>query len=62
MGDGGRQMLYSLLYAVLLGLARAAAYSVDAWRARRLATVRGGDQRSQLILTGETSWPPLAGF
>jgi hypothetical protein len=60
MGDGGRQMLYSLLYAVL-GLAPAAAYSVDAWRARRL-TVRGGDQRSQLILTGETSWPPLAGF
>jgi hypothetical protein len=33
-----------LVYAVLLGLARAAAYSVDAWRARRLATVRGGDQ------------------
>jgi hypothetical protein len=33
-----------LVYAVLLGLARAAAYSGDAWRARRLATVRGGDQ------------------
>jgi hypothetical protein len=33
-----------LVYAVLLGLARATAYSVDASRARRLATARGGDQ------------------
>ena len=38
------QMLYALIYAVLLALARANAYSVDALRARRRAGVRPGPE------------------